>query len=75
MFSLSMLDSSVLDSSLLLSSCFFVGGVGWVAHEILGIALIAQCPNSSFSFLFDFELGLGTWTRACQFVENTHLVN
>ena len=27
----------------------------------------AQSPNSSFPFLFDFGLGLGTWTRACQF--------
>ena len=27
---------------------------------------VAQIPDSSFPFLFDFGLGLGTWTRACQ---------
>ena len=39
------------------------GVVVWVAHKIL---VTAQSPNSSFPFLFDFGLGLGTWTRACQ---------
>ena len=34
------------------------GVVGWVAHKILETA---QSPNSSFPFLFDFGLGLGTW--------------
>ena len=29
-----------------------------VAHKILETA---QSPNSSFPFLFDFGLGLGTW--------------
>ena len=33
-----------------------------VAHKILETA---QSPNSSFPFLFDFGIGLGTWTRAC----------
>ena len=33
-----------------------MGGVGWVAHEILETA---QSPNSSPPFLFDFGLGLG----------------
>ena len=32
-------------------------------HKILETA---QSPNSSFPFLFDFGLGLGTWTKACQ---------
>ena len=31
--------------------------VWWVAHKILETA---QSPNSSFPFLFDFGLGLGT---------------
>ena len=30
------------------------------------ISETAQSPNSSFPFLFDFGLGLGTWTHACQ---------
>ena len=30
----------------------------------------AQTPNSSFHFLCDLGLGLGTWTRACQSFEN-----
>ena len=42
------------------------GGGGVVAHKILETA---QSPNSSFPFLFDLGLGLGTWTRACQFSE------
>ena len=37
----------------------------WVAHEILETA---QSPHSNFPFLFDFGLGLGTWTRAFQLV-------
>ena len=35
----------------------------WVANEILETA---QSQNSSFPFLFDIVLGLGTWTRSCQ---------
>ena len=34
----------------------------WLAHEILETA---QSPNSSFPFLFDFGIGVGTW--ACQY--------
>ena len=47
--------------------CLKVGGGGFglggvvVAHKILETA---QSPNSYFAFLFD--LGLRTWTRACQ---------
>ena len=37
-----------------------------VANKILETA---HSPNSSFSFLFDFGLGPGTWTRACQFIK------
>ena len=35
----------------------------------------AQSPNSSFPFLFDFGLGLGTWTRACQFARKGKFKN
>ena len=37
-------------------------GVGWVAHKILETAL---SPKSSF--LLGLDLGLWTWTRACQY--------
>ena len=36
-----------------------MGGVEWVAHEILERA---QSPDSSFHFVFDFGLRLGIWT-------------
>ena len=39
--------------------------LGYHYHKILDTA---QSPNSSLPFLFDFGLGLGTWTRACQFL-------
>ena len=50
-----------------------MGGVV-VAHKILETA---QSPNSSFHFLFDCGLGLGTWSRACQngFFSSKLLVN
>ena len=32
-----------------------------------GILETAQSLNSSFPFLFEFGLGFGTWTPACQY--------
>ena len=46
----------------------------YVAHKILGTA---QSPNSSFSFLFDFGLGLGTWELdsglSISFIDSTNI--
>ena len=42
---------------------WFMGGGVVVAYKILETV---QIPNSSFPFIFDFGLGLGTCTRAFQ---------
>ena len=55
-----------------ITSCLFPVHFTWVSllgkpYKTLEILVTAQSPNSSFPFLFDFGLGLGTLTWACQY--------